>query len=48
MNEYLCTKQVYKKHYIDAWFKSKDFKLSLVIGVLFFLREFVFVWKNMM
>ena len=36
MNEYLCTKQVYKKHYIDAWFKSKDFKLSLVIGVFFF------------
>lgn len=42
MNEYICTKKVYQKHYINAWFKSQDFKLSLVIGALFIMAGICF------
>lgn len=41
-------KKVYKKHYINAWFKSKDFILSLVMGTLFIIAGICFCLEKRM
>ena len=40
MNEYICTKKIYKNHFLEAWYKSNLFKLSLIAGALFIIGGF--------